>query len=240
MNNWWAFLIGFVTAFSHADSLEVLDEARIINQRLYLVHIGSQPSPIHTCFATQIANQTLITPAHCIYDYTSRSFYPLRDIRLTALFGQDERYDFAHATSVKTDHQNVEKMTARDDWAILEVGSQLGCHQDIAALVDTSTVQWENEPIQLLVYDQARAALAIETCFVDSSNLSNMTISQCSDMTQVFSGTPIYVQIGVNMALIGMVTNKQQDISHSVYSATSIGQVLTRLPTSSTCIKDAS
>ncbi len=51
MNNWWVFLIGFVTAFSYGDSLEVLDEARIINQRLYLVHI-----------AVSLRRYTLVSP----------------------------------------------------------------------------------------------------------------------------------------------------------------------------------
>lgn len=239
MGNWWAVLIVLVTLGSQAGAAQLLDEARIINQRLYVVHVGSQSTPIHSCFAIQIANQTLITPAHCLYDFRSHRFYPLRDIRLATLFGQDERYDFAHAASIKTDHQQVGKMTAKDDWAILEVDAPLGCHQNIATLVDIDASQWENEPIQLLVHDQARSALTIETCFVHVASSRDMTISQCSDMTQVLSGTPIYVQIGANMALIGMVTRKQQGLSPSVYNATPIGQVMTRLPITSTCIKDA-
>ncbi|MFC5077850.1 hypothetical protein VTH8203_02413 [Vibrio thalassae] len=41
MGNWWAVLIVLVTCGSQAGAAQLLDEARIINQRLYVVHVGS-------------------------------------------------------------------------------------------------------------------------------------------------------------------------------------------------------
>ncbi|MGR5502453.1 hypothetical protein ACQKP3_17125 [Vibrio sp. DNB22_10_4] len=216
-----------------------LDEARIANQRLYMLQFNEANDPSLNCLAIQIGNKTLVTPAHCLVSKSDATLYPLRHLRLTPLFSQDERYTYAHVVSVTTDHHKLAQVTTEQDWAILEVNTDLGCHQQLHSLLVMPKQGWQSEPVQLAVWDRARDALSVETCLLDSNENKQLTLSNCDEMSELIAGTPVISLIGATDTLVGLVTSSSKHNGSTYYHVTPIEAALSRLEPSQLCTASA-
>lgn len=225
--------------FSFAHAALALDEARIANQRLYMLQFNEAKEPSLNCLATQVGNSTLVTPARCLFSETESTLYPLRHLRLTPLFSQDDRYSYAHVVSVTTDHQKLAEVTTEQDWAIIEVNTELGCHQQLPALLVMPEQGWNSEPVQVAVWDNARNTLSVETCLLDSSKQGNLTLGDCDEMSRLMAGTPVISLIGASSTLIGMVTSNHQIQGRTYYQVTPIEAALSRLTPQQLCTTPA-
>ncbi|GAL30300.1 hypothetical protein JCM19239_5732 [Vibrio variabilis] len=232
-------LISTLLISKTANATLPLDEARITNQRLYNLQLTEAEYPALNCLATQVGNQTLLVPAHCVFSSSDSTFYPLRHLRLTPLFSQDDRYTYASVVSVTTDHKKLSNVSVDEDWAILEVDAELGCHQNLPTLLNMASNKWDAEPVQIAVLDTARDVLSVETCLLDSESNGKLWLTECDELSEIVSGTPVLSLIGAKTTLVGLVTDQGHADGLIRYQVTSIEPALRRLTPQQLCATSA-
>lgn len=168
------------------------------------------------CTASLIANEFILTAAHCFYDKVNGKRKLIKgDFIFYISYHKERYYDSAYVTHITSGFDNGNPDKVYNDWAIGKINRPLGENYGYLGFLDNIEEEVSvGTPLDIIGYGSkfwgGNTQSLVKNCSIKKMELANQSILNDCDTSKGDSGAPVFIQFGGIFYVIAIETAQKK------------------------------